>query len=180
MNDEVIMNRKKIKLSKHKIKKAISLYEECFATNDGPCEGVGLHIYITEDNYVVGLCKSKKCHQGYGGIVHGGIIGTYFDEVLWYATTVSEEELVAMTVEMNIRYLDSIPVEENLRIIAKPMSVKGRHIYVDGYILKEDDTVAAEATAHFIVVKEDHTLNDENVYEKIANQEYKISEEIIF
>lgn len=47
-------------------------------------------------------------------------------------------------------------------------------------ILKEDNTMAAKATAHFIVVKEDHAINDENVYETLTNQNHKIPERIIF
>lgn len=147
----------------HKIKRAIPLDENCFATHDKPSEGVGLKVYVTEDNYVVGLCKTKRCHQGYEDIIHGGIVSTYFDEVLWYATIVEDQDLISVTAEMTVKYLKAVPVEENIRIIANPMRQEGRHLYVDGYLLKEDGQVAAEATAHFIIVKEEHELNDTEV-----------------
>lgn len=51
-------------MSAHKVRKAIPLAQNCFATHDDPSEGVGLRMFITEDDYVVGLCKTKKCHQG--------------------------------------------------------------------------------------------------------------------
>lgn len=167
-------------MKEHKILKAIPLDGECFATYDGPSEGVGLHMYITEDDYVVGLCKTKKCHQGYEDVIHGGLISTYFDEVLWYATTVTDEELVSVTVELSVKYLKAVPVDENIRIIAKPMTRDGRHLYVDGYILLENDQVAAEATGHFLVVREDHNLSDVDVYGLLSTTEEDIPESVIF
>ncbi len=152
-----------MEMKEHKIVRAIPLDENCFATHDKPSEGVGLRVYVTEDDHVVGLCKTKKCHQGYENTIHGGIISTYFDEVLWYATVVEDINTVAMTAEMTVRYLKAIPVEENIRIVAKPMRQEGRHMYVDGFILREDGKVAAEATCHFIVVKSEHELNDASV-----------------
>lgn len=152
-----------MKIKPHKIVRAIPLDENCFATNNNPCEGVGLKVYVTEDDYVVGLCKTKKCHQGYENTIHGGIISTYFDEVLWYSTIVKDKDTIAVTVEMTVKYLKSIHVEEDIRIIAKPMRRDGRHLYVDGYILKSNNEVAAEATAHFLIVNPNHELNDATV-----------------
>lgn len=158
-------------MEQHKIIKAIPLDENCFATHEKPGEGVGLRIYVTEDNHVVGLCKTKKCHQGYEDTIHGGIISTYFDEVLWYATVVDDLNTIAMTAEMTVKYLKPVPVEENIRIIAKPMRQEGRHLYVDGFILLENDKIAAEATCHFIIVKAEHELNDAPVDFYYADEE---------
>lgn len=149
-----------MEMKEHKVVKAIPLDENCFATHNGPSEGVGLRVYVTEDKYVVGLCKTKTSHQGYEGVIHGGIISTYFDEVLWYATVVDDINTVAMTAEMTVKYLKAIPVEQNIKIIAKPMRQDGRHIYVDGFIIRDDGKIAAEATCHFIVVKAEHELNE--------------------
>lgn len=170
----------KTAMSAHKVIKAIPLDQNCFATHDGPSEGVGLRMYITEDDYVVGLCKTKKCHQGYEDTVHGGIISTYFDEVLWYATTVSEDELVTMTVEMTVRYLKPLMTGQDIRIIAEPMTVEGRHVYVNGYILDQNDQKVAEAKAHFIAVKADHHINNTDIYGTMQFIEEDIPDAIVF
>ncbi len=167
-------------LTAHKVKNAIPLDQNCFATHDGPSEGVGLRMFVTEDKYVVGLCKTKKCHQGYEDTVHGGIISTYFDEVLWYATTVSDEKLVTMTVEMTVRYLKPLMTEQDIRIVAEPMTVDGRHVYVNGYILDDNDQKTAEASAHFIAVKADHEINDTDIYGTLQTIEEDIPDSIIF
>lgn len=178
--NESMNTMKKDNIQKHKIKKAIPADQNCFATHDGPSEGVGLHMYITEDGYVVGICKTKKCHQGYQDTIHGGIISTYFDEVLWYATTVNDERLLSMTAEMTVRYLSPLPTSEDIRIIANPMRRDGRHLYVDGYILKSDDEIAAEATAHFIVLRPEHEINDPDLYDEFQTIPDDMPEEVTF
>jgi len=152
-----------MEVNPHKIVRAVPLDKNCFATHNKPCEGVGLRVYVTEDEHVVGLCRTKSCHQGYNNTVHGGIISTYFDEVLWYATIVKDPKLLAMTVEINVKFLKSLYVEQDIRIIARPKRREGRHIYVDGFIMREDGEIVAEATAHFIVVKDGHELHETEV-----------------
>jgi len=148
------------KMKKHKIIKQVPLDKNCFASNESACEGIGLKVYITEDEYVVGICKTKVCHQGYANTVHGGIICTYFDEVLWYSTIVKDSNVFAVTAELNIKYLQALPTEEDIKIIGEPVCQSGRHLYTKGYILANDDKRIAEATAHFIIVKPDHRVSN--------------------
>mgnify|MGYP006969210825 CR=1 FL=1 len=42
-------------MKEHKIVRAIPLDDNCFATHEKECEGVGLKVYVTEDKYVVVL-----------------------------------------------------------------------------------------------------------------------------
>ena len=41
-------------------------------------------------------------------MTHGGILSTYFDEVLWHATRVQNPGTVAMTVEMTVHYMKPV------------------------------------------------------------------------
>lgn len=167
-------------LISHKIIKSIPLDQNCFATHNGPCEGVGLRMYVTEDDHIVGLCRTKKCHQGYDNTIHGGIISTYFDEVLWYATTLTDERLIAMTVEMTVKYLKPLMTEQDIRIVAKPMTRDGRHIYVEGHILDQADDVVAKAKSHFITLKPDHQINDPKLYDTLKASDVETPKEVWF
>ena len=94
----------------HKVVEQIPWRETCFGCNDGASEGVGMRAYVTGDGYVVGLCRAKTAHQGFPDTVHGGIIATYFDEVLWHATRVGDSETIAMTVEIKVTYLRPVDI----------------------------------------------------------------------
>lgn len=151
---------KQIETKEHKIVSQIPWSDTCFGCNGGSNEGIGLRLMVTEDGYVACVCHTKKCHQGFPGYIHGGIIASYFDEVLWGQTLIQKLSVSSMTVELNIRYLKAIKTEQEIRIVAKPARIEGRHIYVDGYILLSDNTVAAEGHAHYISVKEQSQLNE--------------------
>lgn len=143
----------KAETKEHTVTGQIPWSETCFGCNGGPNEGVGLRLAVTDDGYVACRYFTKECHQGFPGFVHGGIIASYFDEVLWGQTVILAPEASAMTVEMNIRYLSAVKTGQEIRVIAKPAKVEGRHIYVEGFLLLPDDTVAVTAKAHYITVK---------------------------
>ncbi len=143
----------------HKVVEQIPWRETCFGCNDGASEGVGMRAYVTGDGYVVGLCRAKTAHQGFPDTVHGGIIATYFDEVLWHATRVGDSETIAMTVEIKVTYLRPVDIGQELRIVAEPARAEGRHIHVDGFLLLEDGQTAAKASAHYIMLRPGNGLN---------------------
>ncbi|MGN0159541.1 MAG: PaaI family thioesterase [Brotaphodocola sp.] len=153
--------KKEYEIREHRIKESIPWSETCFGCNGGTNEGIGMRAYISEDDYVVGICDTKELHQGFPGVIHGGIVGTYLDEILWHATRLKNPDLIAMTVEMTVRYKKPVRPGMRLRVVAEPAKFDGRHIYVNGYILLPDDTIAATAETHYIEVRQDAPLNQE-------------------
>lgn len=147
-------------ITTHKIVSAIPWSETCFGCNGGANEGIGMRAYVTEDDYVVGLCKTKSGHQGFPGTVHGGLIATYFDEVFWHATHLDDPNRLAMTVEMSVRYKRPVAVEREVRVVAGKARLEGRHVYVDGFLLLPDDTVAATASIHYITLRPVNDMNE--------------------
>lgn len=152
----------------HRVIKQLPWSETCFGCNGGPNEGIGLRLAVTEDGYVVCVYQTKNCHQGFPGFVHGGIIASYFDEVLWGQTLIQDLDVSAMTVEMNIQYLAPVETGQEIRVIARPAKIEGRHIYVDGFLLLPDDTIAAKGHAHYIAVKKTNVLS-ENEEERVKH-----------
>lgn len=150
--------KKEFNIQEHNIIKSIPWSETCFGCNNGSNEGIGMRAYISEDDYVVGICKTKESHQGFPGVIHGGLVSTYFDEVFWHATRLHNPNLVAMTVEMTIQYQKPVRPGKKLRIVAEPARFEGRHIYVTGYLLLPDDEVAATAEIHYVTVRPENPL----------------------
>ena len=168
-----------IEVKAHKIAKCIPWSENCFGCNEALPGGLGVRAYVTEDDYVVGLCTTRPEHTGFPGVTHGGILSTYFDEVLWHATRVQNPGTVAMTVEMTVHYMKPVHPGENLRIVGMPAKSQGRHVYVDGYMLLPDDSVACTARCHYVVVREENSLNEEE-NSRIRHEQGKKVKSLIF
>lgn len=149
----------KYEVSKHRIKASIPWSQTCFGCNQEATTGIGMRAFITEDGYVVGLCRTNASHEGYPGVIHGGIVSTYLDEVLWHATRVAQPDLLAMTAEMTVCYKRPVPSDTQVRIVGEPAIIDGRHIFVNGYVLLPDDEIAATACIHYIAVKQDNRLH---------------------
>ena len=162
-------------MKEHKIVYQFTSADTCFGCNDGPAEGAGVRAFLTEDGYVVCKTKTKECHQGFPNVTHGGILSTYFDEVLWFATLVEDPDVSAMTVEMNIKYKKPVPTGTEIRIIAKPAVIEGRHYHVEGYILLPDGEVAVTAKTHYIALKKnDEHAKDEHIRSRSVIRDFEM------
>lgn len=150
-----------VEVRRHKVVQRIPWSETCFGCNEALPGGLGVRAYVTEDGYVVGLCTTKPEHTGFPGVTHGGVLSTYFDEVLWHETRVLDPGTVAMTVEMAVHYMKPVHPGQELRVVGMPAKIEGRHVYVDGYMLLPDDSVACTARCHYVIVRAENGLNEE-------------------
>jgi uncharacterized protein (TIGR00369 family) len=95
----------------------------CFAC--GPRNPIGLHLHFetTASGCRTRFTASKE-HQGYEGIVHGGIVATLLDEVvvqmLWAMN------MPAVTARLEVRFLKPAPVGEELEVEASLLQAQGR------------------------------------------------------
>ena len=143
----------KIDPREHKVVKSLPAGMTCFGCSDGPTFGLGLRAYRTEDGCVVAKLRTKLSHASFPGVIHGGIVASYFDELLWYNTWKDDfREHISMTAEMNVKYFAPVPAGVDITIVGDPAEVDGRHLHINGRIILEDGTVAATARAHFIII----------------------------
>ena len=122
----------------------------CFGCS--PHNPIGLRLKFTEEGEICrSVFTSTREHEGWPGIMHGGILTTLLDEVmgnwLWF------REIVAMTVELNVKFIKPVSIGQTITIEGKMDEQKGRVIMLEGQILLPDGTVAVKATAKFIQVK---------------------------
>ena len=169
----------RVEVRAHKVAQRIPWSETCFGCNEALPGGLGVRAYVTEDGYVVGLCTTKPEHTGFPGVTHGGILSTYFDEVLWHATRVLDPGTVAMTVEMAMHYLKPVHPGQALRVVGLPAQIEGRHVYVDGYILLPDDSVACTARCHYVIVRAKNSLNEEE-HVRIKHEQAEKIDSLVF
>lgn len=130
------------------------------ALNDHTCFGcgklnpVGLHLAffrLADGDGVWAPWTPDPAYEGYGGMIHGGIICTLMDEIL--AWSLYAQETWAVTARLNTTFRAPVRVGEPVRLVGRVVRDRGRVIELHGELRREaDDTLLAEADAVFMRV----------------------------
>ena len=142
-------------MKSHKIVKACQKTLTCFGCRNDTTEGIGTRAYLTEDGYVVGIITTKECHQGFPGIIHGGIISTYFDEVLWHLHELVGPRIVIMTLNEAVNFRIPVPVGVEIRVVGEIEKTEGRKITAAGKLILPDGSVAADCKILYLEIRKD-------------------------
>ncbi|HRA48617.1 MAG TPA: PaaI family thioesterase [Thermomicrobiales bacterium] len=135
----------------------------CFGCGRQNPIGLQLTFFEQPDGVVYADWTPARVHQGYEGIVHGGMITTILDEVMGWAT--SARQLWAVTGTINVRFRKPVEIGDALRARAWVASVTGRKVDVQAELVRRSDSVVlASGTAIFIRVSEDQAANWQNRY----------------
>lgn len=128
-------------------------YEYCFVCGkDNP---FGLNItFIKEKNKVKASFIPESKHQGFKGIVHGGILFSILDEIMGRAIVVAKK-VMTLTVEIDIKYREKAKIGEEIIFTAQIVKDSGRLIEAEGQACKEDGTLLTEARGKFIALSLD-------------------------
>lgn len=126
----------------------------CFGCGADNPWGLHLIFFAEPDGSVHSQWTPQLNHQGYDGMVHGGIISTVFDEVMAWAVT--NAGIWAVTGRLSTTYRK--PVEIGVATIARAEigAITSRSAEVSATIRREsDDVLLAEASALFIRVSQE-------------------------
>lgn len=119
----------------------------CFACS--PRNPIGLKLKFEQDG---DTCRTYFLagpeHQGWNGVLHGGLVATLLDEVM--AQWLWGRDITAMTAEISTRYSKAVPIGEKLTLEANMLSDRGRLVEMAGKLILPDGTVAARAKAKFL------------------------------
>lgn len=125
-------------------------YKQCFVC--GRDNHFGLNITFFKDkNEVRAEFIPQSKHQGFKGIVHGGILFSILDEILG-RTAVISKGVMTLTVEIDIKYRKKAKIGEKIIFTAHMTKDLGRMIEAQGQACKEDGTLLAEVRGRFIVL----------------------------
>ena len=112
--------------------------------------GLKMAFYEDDQGRVIAEFTPGDEHQGYPGVVHGGIVTALLDEVLGRAAIAAERWVV--TGRLNIRFRRPIPLGEPLTVVGEVVSWKRRTLEARGQIKLADGQVGAEATGTFLEI----------------------------
>ena len=120
--------------------------------NEGYCFGcgvnnpMGLKLKFTKDGEtLITEFTPDKMHQGWPGLLHGGIVATLMDEAMSNAAYATGK--TCLTAEMQLRQRKPIDIDETLVITAWITRSRSKVIETAGKICLKDGTVVAESTA---------------------------------
>ena len=111
----------------------------------GPENPIGLHLHFTWDGQTAQAeFTPDENHQGWPGILHGGVMSSLLDEAMGYVTYFKGLECVTAKFEMRIRC--RAPLRETLLISAQLVEESKRLVKVGGLLAFRDGTPVAEGT----------------------------------
>lgn len=121
----------------------------CFAC--GKTNSIGLKLGFTYKAEKANTSISFNVdHQGWVGVVHGGLVSTVLDECM--AHTIRKHIGSAVTASMNVRFRRPVPVGELILFVGEIVRRRGKVIETRASAILPDQTVAAEATAIFMLI----------------------------
>ena len=122
--------------------------EWCFGCGSRNPFGLKLTFEEIDATYITHFTGQPE-HQGYDGIMHGGIVSTLLDEIM--ARYIYAKGLNAVTAKLEVRYLKPTPIGVPLCIKGRVTRHRGRLYETEGAIELPDGTVTAEGTAKVFV-----------------------------
>ena len=127
--------------------KEIVKYSHCFVCGDQNDHGLRAKFFYDGEQAITEVTADGS-FEGYHGIYHGGIIAALLDEVMIKA--ILAQEVIAVTVELTVRYLIPIKIGDKLTFTGRILRSKGRLYVTEGEVLGCDGATCATATGKYI------------------------------
>lgn len=125
-------------------------YKGCFVCGKDNPLGLKLNLY-REDKKVKAELIPDSRHQGFPGIVHGGILFSILDELMG-RTALVNKGVITLTTEINIKYKKKAPLGKKIIFTAWMVKDMRRMIEAEAQACLEDGTLLTEARGRFIII----------------------------
>ena len=127
-----------------------ALAHNCFVC--GPTNPIGLKLSFMIDDDV---CRTEftpgSNHEGYPGVVHGGMLFSALDDVM--ANWLYLKGARAYTAKCDIRFKKSVAVGDRLRLEGRQLETRGKMVRMEGKAFRErDGALVAESVGTFMII----------------------------
>ena len=124
----------------------------CFVC--GSVNPIGLHLeFWMDDEQVWTDFTAGPEHQGYPGVMHGGLVATILDEIMGRAAAL--KKLWMFTAKMEIAYRKPVPLGQPLRAVSRIDEMRGSRMLASAHIQLPDGTTAVEGHGLYLPVPEE-------------------------
>ncbi len=125
----------------------------CFVCGRENPIGLRMHFYADQDGCVYATYLPRPEHQGFPGVMHGGIVTAMLDELI--GRTAIANDLWCMTAKLEVRFRNPVPIGAQLKLKGEITRQTGRLLEGRGEIRAEDGTLLAQAHGTFLRIPDD-------------------------
>jgi uncharacterized protein (TIGR00369 family) len=126
--------------------------KSCFVCGSRNPGGLNLR-FFSDGRIVQTRFVPRPEHDGFVGILHGGITATVLDEVMVWACAIRQKRF-CFSAEMTVRYLR--PIRTGLEILARGEMLENKRdrvYFAKGELFNSDNDLLAESTATYMPVR---------------------------
>lgn len=128
-----------------------STYQQCFVCGQQNAAGLQT-VYRQEGERIVATFTGEVRHQGFPGVVHGGILSSLLDETM--GRTALFERAWVMTGRLEVRFRSPAPTGQPLTVSGWATRLRSRSVETRGEIRGQGGELFADASGLFLKVPE--------------------------
>jgi acyl-coenzyme A thioesterase PaaI-like protein len=133
----------------------------CFGCGDLNPAGLKLEFRFEGNKAVADFLPQDK-HQGYPGLMHGGVISAALDEAMGWA--MYGLGVWAVTGKMEVKFRQPLPLRQKATVSGEVIRNRGRWLEVRGEIRSEEGRLMAESYGLFMRLPEERVRELEETY----------------
>lgn len=92
----------------------------------------------------------REEHQGYPGLMHGGLISTVLDEIM--ARCVNSLGFQGVTARLEVRFKKGVPLHQRIKVDAWMVNHRKSIVDTEAKVSSEEGEILAEANARFMIM----------------------------
>lgn len=113
--------------------------------------GLKSRFYELDNNEIMAVFMPSDEHQSYPGRLHGGIAAAILDETIGRAVMKHKtSDYWGVTVDFSMKFRQPVPLDREIRVIARVTREKKRSFEGTGEILLADNSVAVEGSGRYL------------------------------
>ena len=125
--------------------------KRCFVCGLENDFGLKSRFYELENNEIMAVFMPSDEHQSYPGRLHGGIAAAILDETIGRAVMRhNTSDYWGVTVDFSMKFRQPVPLDREIRVIARVTRDKKRSFAGTGEILLADNSVAVEGSGRYL------------------------------
>jgi len=121
----------------------------CFGCGERNPHGLGLRFVTATDGSVHADWRPRVAHEGFAGIIHGGIIATVLDEAMSKAVAATVEP--GLTCRLEVRLHRSVSTDERLVVRGWVVDRRNRRVRAEADIRDVSGGERARGQATFLI-----------------------------